>query len=74
MRGGDGSRSTWRCCRTCTARSQLITSLGAKAGVVLNPATPVIAIEEVAADVDHVLVMSVNPGFGGQTFHPAKRV
>ena len=49
---------------------QLIKSLGAKAGVVLNPATPVIAIEEVAADVDYVLVMSVNPGFGGQTFIP----
>ena len=41
---------------------------GAKAGVVLNPSTPVVAIEEVAGDVDFVLVMSVNPGFGGQTF------
>jgi ribulose-phosphate 3-epimerase len=49
---------------------QLIKSLGAKAGVAINPATPVRAIEEVAADVDHVLVMSVNPGFGGQTFIP----
>jgi ribulose-phosphate 3-epimerase len=49
---------------------QLIKSLGAKAGVAINPATPVGAIEEVAADVDHVLVMSVNPGFGGQTFIP----
>ena len=47
-----------------------IKSLGAKAGVVLNPSTPVIAIEEVAGDVDFVLVMSVNPGFGGQTFIP----
>jgi ribulose-phosphate 3-epimerase len=37
---------------------------------VLNPSTPVIAIENVAADVDYVLVMSVNPGFGGQTFIP----
>ena len=36
----------------------------------INPATPVSAIEEVAGDVDHVLVMSVNPGFGGQTFIP----
>jgi ribulose-phosphate 3-epimerase len=43
---------------------------GAKAGVVLNPSTPVVAIEEVAGDVDFVLVMSVNPGFGGQTFIP----
>ncbi len=43
---------------------------GVKAGVVLNPSTPVIAIENVAGDVDYVLVMSVNPGFGGQTFIP----
>ena len=45
-----------------------IKSLGAKAGVAINPATPVSALEEIAGDVDHVLVMSVNPGFGGQTF------
>ena len=49
---------------------QHIRSLGAKAGVAVNPATPVGTLEEVAADVDHVLVMSVNPGFGGQTFIP----
>jgi ribulose-phosphate 3-epimerase len=48
----------------------LIKSLGAKAGVALNPSTPVGALEEIAADVDHILVMSVNPGFGGQTFIP----
>jgi ribulose-phosphate 3-epimerase len=47
-----------------------IKQLGVKAGVVLNPATPVVAIKEIAADVDFVLVMSVNPGFGGQTFIP----
>jgi ribulose-phosphate 3-epimerase len=47
-----------------------IKALGVKAGVVLNPSTPVGAIEEIAADVDYVLVMSVNPGFGGQTFIP----
>jgi ribulose-phosphate 3-epimerase len=45
-----------------------IKALGAKAGVVLNPGTPVAALTELAADVDFVLVMSVNPGFGGQTF------
>jgi ribulose-phosphate 3-epimerase len=44
--------------------------LGVKAGVVLNPSTPVVALEEVAGDVDFVLVMSVNPGFGGQKFIP----
>jgi ribulose-phosphate 3-epimerase len=47
-----------------------IKQLGAKAGVVLNPSTPVNAIEEIAAAVDFVLVMSVNPGFGGQVFIP----
>jgi ribulose-phosphate 3-epimerase len=49
---------------------QYIKSLGARAGVAINPSTPVSALEEIAADVDHVLVMSVNPGFGGQTFIP----
>jgi ribulose-phosphate 3-epimerase len=43
---------------------------GAKAGVVLNPSTPVGAIEEALQFVDYVLVMSVNPGFGGQKFIP----
>jgi ribulose-phosphate 3-epimerase len=47
-----------------------IKSLGVKAGVVLNPSTPVAAIEEVAADLDYLLIMSVNPGFGGQSFIP----
>ena len=47
-----------------------IQKLGAKAGAVLNPSTPVVAIEQVAGDVDFVLVMSVNPGFGGQAFIP----
>jgi ribulose-phosphate 3-epimerase len=47
-----------------------IKSLGVKAGVVLNPATPVSALEQIAGDVDFVLVMTVNPGFGGQTFIP----
>jgi len=48
-----------------------IKALGAKAGVVLNPATPVASLAEIAADVDFVLVMSVNPGFGGQSFIPS---
>ena len=47
-----------------------IKALGVKAGVVLNPATPVGVLEDIAGDVDYVLVMSVNPGFGGQTFIP----
>jgi ribulose-phosphate 3-epimerase len=49
---------------------QLIKSFGVKAGVSLNPATPASAIYEVLADIDLVLVMSVNPGFGGQKFIP----
>lgn len=47
---------------------QAIRSLGKKASVVLNPHTPIAAIEWVLRDVDQVLIMSVNPGFGGQTF------
>ncbi len=43
---------------------------GAKAGAVLNPATPAVALEDIAHDLDFVLVMSVNPGFGGQAFIP----
>jgi len=47
---------------------QTIKSFGKKAGVALNPATPIAAIEPVLGDLDLVLVMSVNPGFGGQSF------
>ncbi len=50
---------------------QNIRSHGVKAGVSINPATPVCMIQEVLADVDMVLVMSVNPGFGGQKFIPS---
>ncbi len=48
-----------------------INQLGCQVGVVLNPATPLAAIEEVLAEVDYVLLMSVNPGFGGQRFIPS---
>ena len=51
-----------------------IKALGVRAGVVLNPSTPVVALEEIAGDVDYVLVMSVDPGFGGQTFIPRSEV
>ncbi|EHQ08036.1 ribulose-phosphate 3-epimerase [Leptonema illini] len=50
---------------------QRIRSKGAKAGVALNPATPVSVLEEILPDLDMVLLMSVNPGFGGQKFIPA---
>ena len=50
---------------------QLIKSHGCKAGLVLNPATPVDVLDWVLDDLDMVLVMSVNPGFGGQAFIPS---
>ena len=50
---------------------QAIRALGKKAGVTMNPATPVSSIEHVIDLVDLILIMSVNPGFGGQTFIPA---
>jgi ribulose-phosphate 3-epimerase len=49
---------------------QLARSLGLSPGVALNPGTPVALLEAIAPDLDHVLVMSVNPGFSGQTFIP----
>lgn len=49
---------------------QHIKSLGVKAGVSLNPATPVSILENIIEDLDLVLIMSVNPGFGGQKFIP----
>jgi ribulose-phosphate 3-epimerase len=47
-----------------------IRELGLRAGVAINPSTPVSAIADVTAQIDHLLVMSVNPGFGGQSFIP----
>ncbi|HIJ55897.1 MAG TPA: ribulose-phosphate 3-epimerase [Deltaproteobacteria bacterium] len=56
---------------TCTHLNrivQFIKESGARAGVVLNPATPIQAVQWVLEDIDFVLIMSVNPGFGGQQF------
>jgi ribulose-phosphate 3-epimerase len=47
---------------------QRIKQLGKKAGVAINPATPLVVLQEVLDDIDQVLCMTVNPGFGGQTF------
>jgi ribulose-phosphate 3-epimerase len=49
----------------------MIRSFGAKAGVVLNPSTPIQALDYVMDELDYVLIMSVNPGFGGQAFIPS---
>lgn len=57
-------------CRHLHRTIHHIKSFGVKAGVVLNPATPVETIQHVLADIDMVLLMSVNPGFGGQKFIP----
>jgi ribulose-phosphate 3-epimerase len=57
-------------CRHLHRTIQLIKSFGVKAGVVLNPATPVESIQHIIGDIHMVLLMSVNPGFGGQKFIP----
>ena len=57
-------------CRNLDRTLHMIRDLGAMAGVVINPATPVAMLDEVLDIVDSVLVMSVNPGFGGQPFIP----
>jgi ribulose-phosphate 3-epimerase len=57
-------------CRNPVEALRNIKSLGAKAGIVINPATPVSVLEEVINEADMVLLMSVNPGFGGQSFMP----
>ncbi|MDO4384256.1 MAG: ribulose-phosphate 3-epimerase [Eubacteriales bacterium] len=57
-------------CRHLDRTIQHIKSTGCKAGVALNPATPIVMVEDVLDKVDMILIMSVNPGFGGQKFIP----
>lgn len=57
-------------CRHLHRTIEQIKELGVRAGVTLNPATPLITLEEILAYVDLILVMSVNPGFGGQAYIP----
>lgn len=57
-------------CRHLDRTIQHIHSTGVKAGVALNPATPIVMVENVLDKVDMILIMSVNPGFGGQKFIP----
>ena len=49
----------------------MIQSFGLKAGVSINPSTPVCTLDQIISDVDLILVMSVNPGFGGQSYIPS---
>lgn len=68
--GGDLMCVHQEACRHLDRTIQQIHALGMKAGVALNPATPVETVEWVLDQVDMVLIMSVNPGFGGQRFIP----
>ncbi|BDC99372.1 ribulose-phosphate 3-epimerase [Persicobacter psychrovividus] len=68
--GADYITVHYEACRHLHRDIQLIHSTGAKAGVALNPHTPVEVLTEVIADLDLVLLMSVNPGFGGQKLIP----
>ncbi len=68
--GADGITVHVETCPHLHRVIQQIRELGKKAGVALNPATPVSSLEEILPFVDLVLVMSVNPGFGGQSYIP----
>lgn len=68
--GADSISVHQEACRHLDRTVRMVRDLGVKAGVVLNPATPVSTLSEVLDVVDYVLVMSVNPGFGGQKFIP----
>jgi ribulose-phosphate 3-epimerase len=66
--GADCVSVHYEVCRNLDRTLHMIRDQGAKAGVVINPATPVMLLENVLDIVDYVLVMSVNPGYGGQHF------
>ncbi|MBV9404530.1 MAG: ribulose-phosphate 3-epimerase [Acidobacteriaceae bacterium] len=68
--GADCVSVHYEVCRNLDRTLHMIQEHGARAGVVINPATPVRLLENVLDIVDYVLVMSVNPGYGGQTFIP----
>lgn len=68
--GADCVSVHYEVCRNLDRTLHMIQDLGAQAGVVINPATPVALLENVLDIVDYVLVMSVNPGYGGQRFIP----
>ncbi len=68
--GADCVSVHYEVCRNLDRTIHMIQDHGAKAGVVINPATPVFLLENVLDIIDYVLVMSVNPGYGGQKFIP----
>ena len=68
--GADCVSVHYEVCRNLDRTLHMIQDHGAKAGVVINPATPVMLLQDVLDIVDYVLVMSVNPGYGGQKFIP----
>lgn len=68
--GADILTIHWEACRHIHRNIQQIKSLGMKAGIALNPHTPVHLLGDVLSDLDLVCLMSVNPGFGGQAFIP----
>jgi ribulose-phosphate 3-epimerase len=68
--GADGLTVHFETCPHLHRNIQQIKSLGMKAGVAINPSTPVSFLKDIVEDIDLVLLMSVNPGFGGQAFIP----
>jgi ribulose-phosphate 3-epimerase len=66
--GADSITVHYEACTHLHRTIQIIKSLGLKAGVALNPHTPVSVLEDILRDLDLVVIMSVNPGFGGQKF------
>ena len=66
--GADILTIHYETCNHLNRNIEVIHQLGMKAGVALNPHTPIALLEEVITDVDMILIMSVNPGFGGQSF------
>lgn len=68
--GADSVSVHYEAARHLDGTLEMIRKAGAKAGVVLNPATPVTVLEDIAEVADYVLLMSVNPGFGGQKLIP----
>jgi ribulose-phosphate 3-epimerase len=68
--GADGLTVHIEACPHLHRNIQQIKSLGMKAGVAINPSTPVLLLQDIITDIDLVCLMSVNPGFGGQSFIP----